>query len=96
MASAMDLSMKKKKVYKIVEEYKDIFSSSTGIPLHCQVKHPIDLTPGAPLPSGTVYHRSLIENEEIKHHIQELLHNGAHPTQLITLWKPNHVGVEER
>ena len=43
------------------------------IPLHCQVKHPINLTPNAPLPNGPVYHRSLLENEEIKKHIQELL-----------------------
>jgi hypothetical protein len=60
----------------IVEEYKDIFSSPTGVPMHCQVKHPIDLTPGAPLSNGPVYHRSLMENDEIKHHIQELLQKG--------------------
>jgi hypothetical protein len=64
-----------------VEEYSDIFSSPTGVPLHCQVKHPIDLTPNAPLPNGPVYHRSLLENEEIKRQIQELLHKGhIHPS----------------
>jgi hypothetical protein len=51
-------------VDKIVEEHKDIFVSPTGVPLHCQVKHSIDLTPGAPLP--TVYRFSIMENEEIK------------------------------
>jgi hypothetical protein len=25
-----------------IVEYKDIFSSPTGVPVHCQVKHPID------------------------------------------------------
>ena len=64
--SAVDLSTKKKKVDKVVEEYSDIFSSPTGVPLHWQVKHPINLTPGAPLPNGPVYRRSLLENEEIK------------------------------
>jgi hypothetical protein len=59
-----------------MEEYSDIFSSATGVPLHCQVKHPIDLTPDAPLPNGSVYRRSLLENEEIKRHIQELIHKG--------------------
>jgi hypothetical protein len=78
-----------------MEEYKDIFSSPTGVPLHCQVKHSIDLTPGAPLPNGPVYHRSLSENEEIKCQIQELLRKGAHLTKLITLWKPNRACAEE-
>ena len=78
--SAIDLSTQQKKVDKIVEEYSYIFSSPTGVPLHFQVKHPIDLTPIAPLPNGQVYQRSLLENEEIKQHIQELLYNGhIHP-----------------
>jgi hypothetical protein len=59
-----------------MEECKDIFSSPTGVPLHCQVKHPIDMTPGAPLRNGIVYHHSLLENEEIKCQIQEFLHKG--------------------
>jgi hypothetical protein len=69
MASATGLSMQQNQVDKVVEEYKDIFSSPTGVPLHCQVKHPIDLTPDASLPNGPVYHHSLLENEDIKHHI---------------------------
>jgi hypothetical protein len=60
----------------IMEEYRDIFSSPTGVLMHCQVKHPIDLTPGAPLPNGPVYRRSLMENDEIKCQIQELLQKG--------------------
>jgi hypothetical protein len=79
--SAADLSTQQKQVDKVVEEYSDIFSSPTGVPLHCQVKHPIDLTPDAPLPNGPVYHRSLLENEEIKRQIQEFLHKGhIHPS----------------
>jgi hypothetical protein len=74
--SAADLSTQQKQVDKVVEAYSDIFSSPTGVPLHCQVKHPIDLTPNAPLPSGLVYCRFLLENEEIKRQIQELLHKG--------------------
>jgi hypothetical protein len=49
-----------------MEEYLDIFSSPAGVSLHFQVKHPIDLTPDAPLPNGPVYRCSLLENEEIK------------------------------
>ena len=51
---------------KVVEEYKEIFSSPIGVPMHYQVKHSIDLTPDAPLPNGIIYRHSLIENEEIK------------------------------
>jgi hypothetical protein len=64
--STVDLSTQQKKVDKVMEEYSDILSSPTGIPLHCQVKHPIDLAPGTLLPNGPVYRLSLLENEEIK------------------------------
>jgi hypothetical protein len=48
--------------------------------MHCQVKHPINITLVLPLPNGTVYHCSLLENEEIKRQIQELPHKGhIHP-----------------
>jgi hypothetical protein len=95
-ASVDDLSTQQKQVDKVMEEYTDIFSSPIGVPLHCQVKHPIDLTPDAPLPNGPVYHHSLLENEEIKRQIQELLHKGHICPYLITLWEPNHAGAEER
>jgi len=61
-----DLSTQWKKVDKVMEEYLDIFSSPTAVPLHCQLKNPIDLNLDAPLPNGTVYHCYLLENEEIK------------------------------
>eukprot|EP00253_Pinus_taeda_P018315 PITA_18315 len=32
---------------KVVEEYEDIFTCPAGVPLHCQVKPSIGLTPGA-------------------------------------------------
>jgi hypothetical protein len=76
MDSTFDLSMQQKQVDKVVEEYKYIFSSPIGVLRHYQVKHPIDLTPDAPLPNGRVYDCSMLENEEIKHQIQELLHKG--------------------
>eukprot|EP00253_Pinus_taeda_P003890 PITA_03890 len=58
---------------KVVEKYDDIFTSPAGVSLHCQVKHSIDLTPSAPLPNGPIYQRSILENDEIKRQIQELL-----------------------
>jgi hypothetical protein len=74
--SARGLSTQQQQVDKIVEEHKDIFSSPTGVPLHCQVKHSIDLTPDAPLPNDPVYRHSVMENEEIKCQIQELILKG--------------------
>ena len=63
-------------MYKVVEEYGDIFTSPTGVPLHCQVKHPIDLTPGAPLPNGLIYRCFALDYDEVKRKIQELLQKG--------------------
>jgi hypothetical protein len=71
-----DLSTQHNKVEKFLAEYKDIFSSPTGVPLHCQVKHPIDLTLNALFPNGLVQCHSLLENDEIKQYIKEILHKG--------------------
>ena len=54
---------------KVVEEYGEIFTSPKGVPLHCQVKQPIDMTPGAPLPNELIYQRSILESDEIKRQI---------------------------
>jgi hypothetical protein len=59
-----------------MESYQDIFTSPAGVSLHCQVKHSIDLILGAPMPNKPVYRRSLMENEEIKRQIKELLQKG--------------------
>jgi hypothetical protein len=67
VASTQHLSLQKNQVNGIMEEYIDIFSSPTEVPTHFQVKHPIDLTPDAPLPNGIVYQSSLMENDEIMH-----------------------------
>ena len=54
---------------KVVEEYGEIYTSTTGVPLHYQVKHSIDLTPGAPLPNEQIYRHSNLENDEIKRQV---------------------------
>eukprot|EP00253_Pinus_taeda_P034109 PITA_34109 len=61
---------------KVVEEYRNIFTSPIAVAMHCQVKHSIDLTPGGLLNSGPIYRCSVLENDEIKRHIQELLQKG--------------------
>ena len=75
-ASRQGPSAQQLQMDKVVEEYEDIFTSPAGVPLHCQVKHSIDLTPGAPLPNGPIYRWSVLENDEIKRQIQELLQKG--------------------
>jgi hypothetical protein len=59
-----------------VEEYRDIFSSPTRVSPHYQFKHLIDLTLSEPMPNGPVYRHSLMENDEIKRQIQELIQKG--------------------
>jgi hypothetical protein len=76
VTSTQSLSLQQKQVDGIMEEYRYIFSSPTGVPMHCQFKHPIDLTPDTPMPIGPVYRRSLMENDESKRQIQELLQKG--------------------
>jgi hypothetical protein len=76
MACTQSLSLQKKQVDRTVEEYKDIFSSPTRVPMHFQVKHPIDLTLFTPLPNGPFYRRLLMQKNEIKHQIQDLLQKG--------------------
>ena len=58
---------------KVIEEYEDIFTSPIGVPLHCRVKHSINLTQGVSLPNGPIYRHFFLENDEIKRQIQELL-----------------------
>ena len=41
---------------KVMEEYEEIFSSLTEVPLHSQDKHSIDLTLDAPLPDVSIPH----------------------------------------
>jgi hypothetical protein len=76
VASTQRLSLQQKQVDGNVEEYRDIFSSPTGVLTHCQVKHPIDMTPDAPLPNGPVYRCLLMENDQIRRQIEELLQKG--------------------
>jgi hypothetical protein len=53
----------------ILDVYTNIFASPTGLHVHFQVKHSIDLTLDAPLPNDPIYRHYIMENEEIKLHI---------------------------
>jgi len=47
-----------------------------GVPLHYHVKHLNDLIPSAPLLNDIIYRHSLMDNEEIKFRIHELIQKG--------------------
>jgi hypothetical protein len=79
---------------KVVEEYEDIFTSPTGVPLHCQVKHPIDLTPGAPLPNGPIYDALSWRMTESRGRFKSYCRKVT-STEFIALWEPNRIGAEE-
>jgi hypothetical protein len=76
VTSTQSLSLQQKKVDRIVEEYIYIFSSPIGVLMYSQFKNPIDVIPGAPLPNGQVYRRLLMENDKIKHQIQDFFQKG--------------------
>lgn len=64
MTSSQVISTQQKLVDKeVLVEYQDIFTSSTRVPLHYQVKHSIDLILYAPFPNEQVYGSSLLENK---------------------------------
>ena len=58
-------SRKQQQINHILEEYQNIFQAPNRVPLHCQVKHSIEIILGSSLPNTSVYRRSILENEEI-------------------------------
>jgi hypothetical protein len=78
-----------------MEEYSDIFSSPIEVPLHFQVKHPIDLTLAVPLSNGQVHHLLSVRKWGDQESYPITAPQVSHPSQLITLWEPNHASTEE-
>lgn len=68
--------VKDRQVKHILIEFEYIFISSNGFPLERSISHGIDLESGASLPNSRLYHRSMMENEEIKRKNEELLQKG--------------------
>eukprot|EP00253_Pinus_taeda_P001871 PITA_01871 len=86
-ASKPGSSTQQQQIDKVVDEYKDIYASPIGVPLHCQVKHSIDITSGAPLPNGLIYRHSVLVKYENWSKID--LKSGYHqvPTKPSDVWK---------
>ena len=72
------------------EEYQNAFQEPNGVPLHCQVKHSIELVPSSSLPNASIYRRSILENEEICRQIQDLIGKViSAPTPLLVEIQPS-------
>lgn len=69
--AAMDRHVK-----HLLHGFEDVFRSPVGLPPERAIAHGIDLEPGASLPNSRLYHRSVMENEEIKRQISKLLEMG--------------------
>ena len=66
-------SQQQQQVNKIIEEYQNIFQAPYELPLHCQLKHSIELVPSSSLPNTSIYKRSILENEEIHRQGQDFI-----------------------
>ena len=71
----MDVAMGRQ-VKHLLHGFEDVFRSPVGLPLERAIAHGIDLEPWASLPNAILYRRSVMENEEIKRQISELLEMG--------------------
>jgi hypothetical protein len=61
---------------RIVSDYDDIFQVSKGLPPKRQFEHEIQLQQDVPLPNIGMYRLSVLENAEIKKHVQKLIEQG--------------------
>jgi hypothetical protein len=66
----------KDKLVEIVDSYKELFKEPKILPPKREIQHEIQLQSDAPLPNIGMYRMSVIENEEIKKQIQELVDKG--------------------
>jgi len=61
MDGAMDRQVK-----HLLHQFEDVFRSPVGLPPERVIAHGIELELGASLPNSGLYHRLVMENEEIK------------------------------
>nr|CAD1840708.1 unnamed protein product [Ananas comosus var. bracteatus] len=62
---------------KLIGEHQDLFQEVQGLPPKQAVKYEIQLISDTPLPNLGMYRNSVVENEEIKRQVTELLESGA-------------------
>nr|CAD1831224.1 unnamed protein product [Ananas comosus var. bracteatus] len=64
-------------VAKLIGKHQDLFQEVRGLPPKRVVEHEIQLISDAPLPNLCMYRNSVVENEEIKRQVTELLESGS-------------------
>jgi hypothetical protein len=67
----------KSDLYKVVNQYDEMFKEPKGLPPKRGIQHEIQLQQDCPLPNIGMYRMSVMENAEIKKQIQELLDKGV-------------------
>ncbi|MDZ7970879.1 MAG: reverse transcriptase family protein, partial [Nostoc sp. DedSLP03] len=64
-------------IRELLDRYESLFSKVEGLPPRRPIDHEINLVAESPLPNLALYRNSIMENEEIKRQIQELLEQGV-------------------
>jgi hypothetical protein len=67
----------KSDLYEVVNQYDEMFKEPKGLPSKRGIQHEIQLQQDCPLPNIGMYRMSVMENDEIKKQIQELLDKGV-------------------
>ena len=67
----------KSKLIDIISEYDDLFQDPKGLPPKREIQHEIHLQQDVPLPKIAMYRMSVMQNEEIKKQVQELIEKGV-------------------
>jgi hypothetical protein len=67
----------KSDLYEVVNQYDEMFQEPKGLPPRRGNQHEIQLQQDCPLPNIGMYRMSVMENDEIKKQIQELLDKGV-------------------
>jgi hypothetical protein len=67
----------KSDLYEVVNQYDDMFKELKGLPPKRGIQHEIQLQQDCPLPNIGMYKMPVMENDEIKKQIQELLDKGV-------------------
>ena len=62
---------------RLLKKHEVIFKEPKGLPPRRTIEHDIQLVPDSPLPNLGLYRTFVVESEEIKRQIQELLDQGV-------------------
>lgn len=61
---------------ELLQAFYTILQVPVGLPLRREMEHEIQLIPYSPLPNSDLYRPSVLESDEVKRQIQELLDQG--------------------